>query len=48
MKQLLPKLAYFGIVLLFMPKQAYAMHIMEGFYQSDGQFSGLHYAYRSW
>ncbi|MCH7321957.1 energy-coupling factor ABC transporter permease [Solibacillus sp. MA9] len=31
MKQYLPKLAYFGIVLLFMPKQAYAMHIMEGF-----------------
>ncbi|TSI06700.1 energy-coupling factor ABC transporter permease [Lysinibacillus sp. BW-2-10] len=31
MKELVPKLAYFTIVLLFIPKQAYAMHIMEGF-----------------
>jgi len=31
MKQLLPKLAYFGVVFLFIPKEAYAMHIMEGY-----------------
>lgn len=31
MKNLLPKLAYFGVVFMFIPKQAYAMHIMEGF-----------------
>lgn len=31
MRSLLPKLAYFGLILLFMPKQAHAMHIMEGF-----------------
>lgn len=31
MKSFFAKLFYFGIVLLFIPKQAYAMHIMEGF-----------------
>ena len=31
MKNLFTKLLYFGIVLLFIPKQAYAMHIMEGY-----------------
>lgn len=31
MKNLLPKLAYFGIVFMLIPKQAFAMHIMEGY-----------------
>ncbi|MBM7647831.1 cobalt/nickel transport system permease protein [Bacillus ectoiniformans] len=31
MKNLWTKLAYFGLVLLFVPKKAYAMHIMEGY-----------------
>ena len=31
MKSIFSKLFYFGIVLLFIPKPAYAMHIMEGF-----------------
>lgn len=31
MKQFSMKLAYFGVVLVFIPKQAYAMHIMEGY-----------------
>lgn len=31
MKKQILKLSYFLIALLFIPKQAYAMHIMEGF-----------------
>lgn len=31
MNHLITKLLYFGVVLLFIPKQAHAMHIMEGY-----------------
>lgn len=31
MNHLITKLLYFGVILLFIPKQAHAMHIMEGY-----------------